>query len=55
MSYFVTSISNKDYQRKLESCKRLFPAINDSDEIYVGGGVAMTKAGWCNVLVREDR
>lgn len=53
-SYYVDSISREKYEKALESCKQLFPKISPDDEIYIGAGVSMTKAGWCSVEVNND-
>ncbi len=50
-NYYVDHISRERYQSALESCCKLFPKLADDEEIYVGGGVIVTKAGWCNVEV----
>lgn len=53
-TYYVDSITREKYEAALESCKYLYPKISNNDEIYIGGGVTMTKAGWCSVEIRDD-
>ncbi len=50
-NYYVDHISRERYQSALESCRTLFPNARRDEEIYVGGGVIVTKAGRCSVEV----